>query len=123
MFFQIYQKIKSWEETPVNTNIAIEYPDKLVFPMITLCNTNQLKLDYLNKKQYLKNLNRISNVHKQKLYELLIANYGNEYQQKVKENTTAYEELLDKADAELANYTNSRDFYLNMGSNLFDMLI
>ena len=43
MTVQIYQKTKAWQETPINTKIEIDYPPKLPFPMVTICNTNQFK--------------------------------------------------------------------------------
>jgi hypothetical protein len=43
MAIQIRQNVTMWEKTPINTKIEIDYPSKLPFPMVTICNTNQFK--------------------------------------------------------------------------------
>ncbi|PAV76092.1 hypothetical protein WR25_22865 isoform A [Diploscapter pachys] len=51
---QIYSQIRLYYSDPVATNIQAEYPQKIAFPAVAVCNNNQFRLTYITGA----NLNR-----------------------------------------------------------------
>ncbi|CAJ0945115.1 unnamed protein product, partial [Mesorhabditis belari] len=46
-FYQIWTQIARYMEHPISTNVDVQYPEKITFPGIALCNNNQFRLSYL----------------------------------------------------------------------------
>uniref|UniRef100_A0A914E563 Uncharacterized protein n=1 Tax=Acrobeloides nanus TaxID=290746 RepID=A0A914E563_9BILA len=45
--YQIFTQLSMYITTPVATNIEADYPTKIAFPTIAICNNNQFRLTYL----------------------------------------------------------------------------
>uniref|UniRef100_A0A8R1EJM3 Amiloride-sensitive sodium channel n=2 Tax=Caenorhabditis japonica TaxID=281687 RepID=A0A8R1EJM3_CAEJA len=44
---QIYAQVKLYMKAPISTNIEAQYPSKIPFPTVAICNNNQFRLTYL----------------------------------------------------------------------------
>lgn len=45
--YQIFTQIQMYITTPISTNIEADYPAKVAFPAVAICNNNQYRLTYL----------------------------------------------------------------------------
>lgn len=55
--------------TPISTNIEADYPPKVAFPVVAVCNNNQYRLTYMTGSRLLKPVRKVKKQKDEELYQ------------------------------------------------------
>lgn len=67
--YQIFTQIQMYITTPISTNIEADYPAKVAFPVVAVCNNNQYRLTYLTGARLLNRNIRVKHQKEETLFQ------------------------------------------------------